>query len=147
MGTGNSTADNFAQGGIASAIDRETGTLDVAISIDKKKRSHEHEVHPDTGARITGRQVPFWSEAIDMAIDAHAQIGEIPCIGWDVAVLESGPALIEGNWSPCIKLLQVSTRTPVLLTEFARTYAAWLDEPQCAFEDQWLFERRKWSPL
>lgn len=145
METGKSSADNFAQGGIASAVDYETGVLDVAISNDKQNCTYEHEVHPDTGARITGRQVPFWREAINMAVDAHSRLGDIPCVGWDVAVLQSGPALVEGNWAPCIKFLQVTTRTPVLMTEFAGAYGAWLNEPGYAFDDRWLFERRQWS--
>lgn len=147
MGTGQSTVDNFSQGGIASAIDCETGTLDAAISLDKQNLIFEHEVHPDTGAPIAGRQLPFWREAIDMALNAHSRLGDVPCVGWDVALLESGPVLVEGNWQPSVELLQMPTRTPILMTEFARTFAAWLNEPGCSFDDSWLYDHRHWSPL
>lgn len=146
MGTGKSNADNFSQGGIAASIDFETGTLGVAISLDEQNRTCEHEFHPDTGALIAGRELPGWQEAVALALNAHSRIGDIPCVGWDVALLESGPILLEGNWNPGIKLLQLATRTPLLVTAFARTYAAWLAEPDCVFDDRWIVEHMHWGP-
>lgn len=148
MGTGKSTADNFAQGGIASAVDAETGVTGEARRLDKKQRTYTYDTHPDTNARITGFQVPLWQESIELALEAHARLGEIACVGWDVAVLEDGPVLLEGNWNPCTKLLQVATQTPLLSTEFATCYAAWLDEPECAaIDDRQLVEHQRWRPL
>ncbi|HEX5580251.1 MAG TPA: sugar-transfer associated ATP-grasp domain-containing protein, partial [Gemmatimonadaceae bacterium] len=147
MGTGASTADNFAQGGIASPVDAATGTLGDARRIDKQQRTHAYRAHPDTGAAITGYRVPFWEESVRLALDAHTRLGAIPCVGWDVAVLDDGPVLLEGNWNACTKLLQVATQTPLLATEFADTFAAWLDEPECAVDDRWLVEHARWSPV
>lgn len=147
MGTGNSTADNFAQGGIASAIDAETGVIGEARRIDKQHRTHVYQEHPDTGVHFAGYQVPFWEESVRLALEAHTRLGPIACVGWDVAVLEDGPVLIEGNWNPCTKLLQVATQTPLLTTEFAGTYAAWLAEPECSVDDHWLVEQTGWKPV
>jgi len=74
-------------------------------------------------------------------------LGDIVCVGWDVAVLESGPVLLEGNWNPCEKLAQVATQTPLLATEFAGAYAAWLDSPACALDDRELLAQLRWSPV
>jgi putative polysaccharide biosynthesis protein len=147
MGTGKATADNFAQGGIASPIDAETGVIGDALGIDKQHRTHVYHSHPDTDVEFAGYEVPFWKESVQLALDAHARLGQIACVGWDVAVLEDGPALIEGNWNPCTKLLQVATQVPLLTTEFAATYAAWLTEPECAVDDGWLVEQKDWQPV
>lgn len=147
MGTGDATADNFAQGGIASAIDADTGVIGVARRIDEQYRTHVYQAHPDTGVPFAGYRVPFWSESVRLALDAHARLGQIACVGWDVAVLEDGPVLIEGNWNPCTKLLQVATQVPLLTTEFAGTYTAWLAEPECCVDDRWLVEQERWQPV
>lgn len=147
MGTGNSTADNFAQGGIASAVDAETGVIGEARRIDKQHRLFVYETHPDTGATISGFEVPMWDESVRLALDAHARLGPIACVGWDVAVLEDGPVLLEGNWNPCTKLLQVATETPLLATDFAATYDAWLAQPECAIDDRSLIELSRWAPV
>lgn len=147
MGTGSSTADNFAQGGIASAIDADTGVIGEARRLDKQHRTHVHRTHPDSGATIPGFRVPFWEESVRLAVDAHTRLGSVPCVGWDVAVLEDGPVLLEGNWNPCTKLLQVATQTPLLTTEFAGTFAAWLAEPECSLKDEALVGEGRWAPI
>lgn len=147
MGTGSATADNFAQGGIASVADPDTGVVGAARRVDKEHRTFVYQTHPDTGAAIAGSRVPLWPEVVRLALDAHARLGPIPCVGWDVAVLEGGPVLLEGNWNPCTKLTQVATQTPLLATEFADTYAAWLDEPACAFDDRYLVGQVNWGPV
>jgi hypothetical protein len=119
MGTGRATADNFALGGIAAPIDAETGELGDARGLDANGLPHLHRVHPDTGVAIAGTHVPFWRESIELALHAHAVLGDLPVVGWDVAVTPDGPVLVEGNWNPCIKLLQVATQTPVLATTLA----------------------------
>jgi hypothetical protein len=147
MGTGDSTADNFAQGGIASAIDADTGVIGEARRIDEQHCTHVYQSHPDTGVPFAGYKVPFWNESVRLALDAHARLGTIACVGWDVAVLDDGPVLIEGNWNPCTKLLQVATQVPLLTTEFASTYVAWLDEPECSVDDRWLVKQEHWEPV
>lgn len=147
MGTGNATADNFAQGGIASFVDAETGVVGEARRVDKQHRTYVYQTHPDTDATIAGYQIPLWHESVRLALDAHARLGDVPAVGWDVAVLEDGPVLLEGNWNPCVKLLQVATQTPLLATEFAGAYAAWLDTPACAMDDHSLVGYERWSPV
>lgn len=147
MGTGESTADNFAQGGIASAVDHSTGVAGPARRLDAMQRVHAYDAHPDTGARIAGFRVPEWEAAIALALEAHRRIGRLACVGWDVAVLADGPVLLEGNWNPCTKLLQVATQVPLLSTAFADVFGEWLQEPECRVDDRWLVEHAHWSPV
>lgn len=146
MGTGAATADNFAQGGIASPVDASNGIAGPARRVDEFYRTHVFESHPDTGVPITGATVPLWNDAIRLALAAHDLLGPIACVGWDVAVLEDGPVLLEGNWNPCTKLLQVATQTPLLSTDFTSTFDAWLDSPECGIASERAGDADDWSP-
>ena len=57
--------------------------------------------HPDSGAKITGVQIPNMKEMMDFVRDAHLRlIPHVPLCGWDVALTEdSGMLLLEGNFS------------------------------------------------
>jgi hypothetical protein len=147
MGTGNSSADNFAQGGIASPVDLETGVLDVARGVDADHRTTEHAVHPDTGCPIAGVHVPCWDEVQRLALEAHERLGDLAVVGWDVAVLPDGPVLLEGNWNPCMKLLQVATQVPLFATELATCQLAWLDRLESRIDAKWLADHRHWYPV
>lgn len=59
MATGNAPADNFARGGIASPIDEKSGRLGKAVSKSPLKSLMPISVHPDTGKRMEGFQLPF----------------------------------------------------------------------------------------
>lgn len=51
-------------------------------------------------------QMPFWPEAMSMVLRAQALFAPLKTIGWDVAITDDGPILIEGNsyWDPYIRL-------------------------------------------
>jgi hypothetical protein len=138
MGTGDATADNFAQGGIAAPIDYRTGVLGEARGVDARDLAHAYSTHPDTGTSIVGTRIPFWRESIDLALRAHAALGDVPVVGWDIAVTPGGPVLVEGNWNPCIKLFQVATQTPLLATALAPLLLERLRAPLRAHDDRWL---------
>lgn len=57
--------------------------------------------HPDSGASITGVQVPNMTEMMDFVRDAHLRlIPHVPLCGWDVALTAEGEMLLlEGNFS------------------------------------------------
>lgn len=60
-----------------------------------------YEVHPDTGRKISGMQVPRWQEAVDFVIAAHKAAPEgLILVGWDVCICEEEMYLIEVNCSP-----------------------------------------------
>ena len=90
---------NFSRGAIAATIDLESGELGPAQSRDVAELLHgvAYERHPETGGRIAGVRLPRWDETIKVALSAHEQFSEFQSIGWDVAITEEGPVLIEGN--------------------------------------------------
>jgi hypothetical protein len=103
--------DNIHAGGIAAAVDLETGRLGRATDLGVRVDSAWHARHPVTGAPIEGRILPHWPEAVALVKRAHDMIGDRVAVGWDVAILEDGPCLIEGNGKPDVDLIQRPHRT------------------------------------
>jgi hypothetical protein len=100
------SVDNIHAGGIAAPIDLKTGRLGRATDLGLRVTSRWHERHPATGAPILGRELPHWPAAIDLCCRAHDAIGDRVVVGWDVAILEDGPCLVEGNGKPDVDLIQ-----------------------------------------
>lgn len=103
--------DNIHAGGIAAAVDLATGKLGRATDLGVRVDSAWHARHPVTGAPIEGRVLPCWPEALELVTRAHDVIGDRIVVGWDVAILEDGPCLIEGNGKPDVDLIQRPHRT------------------------------------
>lgn len=147
MGVGGAVADNYARGGIVSPIDLATGELGPAVRFDETRYDFTtFSAHPDTGASIAGVRLPRMAEALQMARRAHDLLGELPCIGWDVAPLEHGPVLLEGNWNPCVKIAQLPGGVPLAETEFVACLNAQLR--QCFPAPDWSAMRplAHWNP-
>ncbi len=92
-----SKLDNFSAGNLAADIEIDTGRI-LHGGIRKLSACDSyHKTHPITGAKIKDEIIPFWNEVIDLVRNAARIIPEVRSIGWDVAILENGPILIEGN--------------------------------------------------
>lgn len=102
----NSTVDNLHAGGIAANVDLGTGKLSRATNLGSDARLGWLSVHPDTGAQIEGRTLPLWREVKKLAIAAHREFDDRVVIGWDIAILEDGPVVVEGNGNPDMDILQ-----------------------------------------
>jgi hypothetical protein len=105
-----SPVDNFHAGGIAAPVDLETGRLGRATDIGLRADSRWHETHPTTGAQILGRELPHWQAVLDVVRRAHDAIGDRVVVGWDVAILEDGACLVEGNGKPDLDIVQRTHR-------------------------------------
>lgn len=91
---GNGAAvDNFASGGMYTML----GTDGVALYPAVNKNGEVFKTHPVSGKTIAGFKVPFFTETIDMLTKAADRIPTVPYVGWDVAITETGPIIIEGN--------------------------------------------------
>lgn len=117
MQTGNSVADNFAAGGIASPVCLETGELGVATSREVMGDSIVR--HPSTGVVIEGIRLPYWPEALAAVKSAHAIFSQSKLLGWDVGFCESGPVILEANRNLDIVLSQKPGSRPIGSTRFA----------------------------
>lgn len=100
--------DNMKAGGLIAPVDLDSGALGVAC---QGYGGGDHVVHPVTGAAIAGRTLPHWTEAAALTRRAHgAAFGEYGLIGWDIALTQPGPVLIEGNGKPGVLMPQRAAR-------------------------------------
>lgn len=96
--------DNLSSGGIGVGI-KDDGTL-MAYGHYESPFKEKVLLHPDTKINFAGFQVPFFKEAIELALEAHSCIKEIPTIGWDIAITPVEPVLIEANYDWGLMLMQ-----------------------------------------
>ena len=113
MATGATAADNFALGGIAAPIDLQDGSLGVAVDKDSLDHGRFYSRHPDSDSEIAGRHIPHWPKVKQLAVAAHQVFETVPSVGWDVAVTDEGPVLLEGNAIWCTELAQISHQMPL----------------------------------
>ena len=123
---GNTVVDNFHAGGILAKVDIRTGVLgratDGAMALGPGTGWCER--HPQTGGQILGRQLPLWPQVLDLVRRAHATaFADQVVIGWDVAILDDGPRLVEGNKGPDLDLVQRSHGEPLGNTRFGELLA------------------------
>jgi putative polysaccharide biosynthesis protein len=122
----NTVVDNFHAGGILAKVDIGTGVLgratDGAMALGPGTGWCER--HPDTGGQILGRRLPLWPQVLDLARRAHATaFADHVVIGWDIAILDDGPRLVEGNKGPDLDLVQRSHGEPLGNTRFGELLA------------------------
>lgn len=91
-----SFVDNRATGGLGVGINLNNGTL-MKYGFPHDKFGVKHSEHPYSHVRFEGFQLPFWTETIQLVKKAHKQFYELQSIGWDVAITNRGPVLLEGN--------------------------------------------------
>ena len=101
--------DNLAGGGVTAPVDSETGVVKSAAC---DKNYNKFDYHPSTNEKITGLQIPHWDKVIEMCKKAALVTPEIRYSGWDVAIREDGPVIIEGNYMPDYNFIQYPAHTP-----------------------------------
>ena len=90
--------DNISSGGCQVGIDLETGKLKknghFAIRTNGFKLLTEH---PVTKTVFENFSIPLFRQAKELVINTASFMPDLRLIGWDVAIGESEPILIEGN--------------------------------------------------
>ena len=102
IGNGINPVDNFHSGGMFSYFD-ENGVIN---NIAADRQCTIFTKHPTTGVDIVGFKIPYYKEAIELVKKAAKVVPEIGYIGFDVAISEDGPLLIEGNELPGYDIYQ-----------------------------------------
>ena len=94
-GGGGAEVDNYHSGGVGYPIDPEMGYICAA---GKNISGEEFLVHPGTGRKMIGLEIPNWKELLEFVFSAAKHLPEARFIAWDVAVLEDGFEMIEANY-------------------------------------------------
>ena len=92
FGRGNSIVDNGGAGGILATLD-ENGKIKAAADEDGISYTRLD----DIGLDIIGWQVPCWQEAIDFAKQLATVVPSNRYTGWDLALMDNGWCMVEGN--------------------------------------------------
>jgi hypothetical protein len=106
VGTGSNRVDNWAVGGLAIGIDVENESLHK-YGFYKPGYGTKALEHPNSGIVFDGYKIPFLQQAIEQAKNLHSFLPGVHSIGWDIAIGENGPIIIEGNDNWEISLVQI----------------------------------------
>lgn len=103
-GIGDTIIDNYHAGGVMYPINNQYGRIEESGLSDSL--GDNIFIHPGTNYFMLGREIPFLREAFLMVQDAAGTIPQTRFVGWDVAILDTGPELIEGNTRPGADLME-----------------------------------------
>lgn len=96
--------DNFSSGGMYTFVD-DTGTV-IVKAIDQADNIFEE--HPISKTKFIGFKVPMFDKAVELVKECAKVVPEVAYVGWDVAIAEDGPEIIEGNAYPGIFQIKAS---------------------------------------
>jgi len=106
LGIGGGVTDNFGDGADGNGY-AEVRAKDGRMGPLRMARPDgcgfvELQAVPGTGAPIEGLCVPFWQQARELAFRASRHFLPSRSIGWDIAITDRGPVLVEANrcWAP-----------------------------------------------
>jgi hypothetical protein len=112
---GSNPHDNFAggsTGNLIAKVDCATGTLGPAYGRRDSRYSRlleRFDSNPDTGQPIAGVRIPGWLQVRATAEQAALCFSRLPVLGWDIALAEHGPVIVEANSNPDIIGSQVAS--------------------------------------
>lgn len=96
VGVNGTFVASAALDGFDAEIDPETG---VVITDGYQENGSVYQVHPNTGIRIKGLQIPKWNELIELVDELMKKLPEYGYIGWDLVLTPKGWCVMEGNYS------------------------------------------------
>ncbi len=103
MGMGSAAVDNISSGGMYSPLSAE-GVITAPAFCDKTGETYG--VHPASGTKLVGYQIPKFEEAKALVLKTALRIPDVRYVGWDVAISQGGPVLVEGNTIPSYDMCQ-----------------------------------------
>lgn len=105
----NSAVDNLGAGNIAAPVNVVSGVVSgPAIYSDITKPDITE--HPISGVDILNLKLPYWPKVLKIVKQAALVNINNRSVGWDVAITENGPELIEGNHNWCKLLWQLPAK-------------------------------------
>lgn len=103
VGSATADVDNFHNGGVGYPLDLHTGVV-YKQGVDLKGNTHTY--HPSSGTLMLGFKIPNWQNLKGFVLNAARKFPQSRYIAWDVAVLEDGFEMVEGNYNGDPGLLQ-----------------------------------------
>lgn len=113
MGTKGGITNNAHNGGIMCHIDLEGGFITGPARNPEGVNSY---YHPDSHLVLPGFKIPMWDKVKEFALALSNEEPKAKYIGWDIAIREDGPVVIEGNTRPghCTQACDMVGRWPLI---------------------------------
>jgi hypothetical protein len=102
----NRVVDNLHAGGIVAGIDIKSGMVGPATNLGDDVKLGWLDRHPDSGAKISGRSLPYWNDLGTFVERAHTAFADRVLIGWDIAATKDGLVVVEANGAPDLDIMQ-----------------------------------------
>lgn len=106
VGHGGAIVDNGSSGGFFVSVDIDEWMLNGNGKTYLKSGAKTFRYHPDSHKELNGFQLPFLGDTHKLVIGAAKLFSE-KFIGWDVALTEKGPVIVEANGGPHVIMLQM----------------------------------------
>lgn len=138
---GGAVADNFWRGNLLAAIDIETGAVTRVIK-GKGPELTEVTEHPDTGETLVGAVVPHFEALRELVVRYAAIAPKVRFQGWDVAICEQGPVVLELNTGSAFDIVQLPHGTGLLDADFDAfiTWAKGVNETPTKGLEAWFWK-------
>ncbi len=96
-----------------AAIDVSSGVLGPMTGDWPTTCTNWYARHPITGAPVMGRRFEQWQSLCDLALRAHRGFASHVVIGWDIALTDCGPVILEGNSNMDVSFIQRGYRQAI----------------------------------
>ena len=98
IGSPGRCVDNAGEGGnVDACIDVETGEIKDAVLFNGWRKTIEIDKHPDSGVQLNGVVVDNWQSIKEEVKRFQQAFPYCKAAGWDIAITEDGPVVIEVN--------------------------------------------------
>ncbi len=98
IGRKGNCVDNAGNGGnIDAAVDHKTGRVYYAIQFGGWRNSKDIDLHPDNGRQLNGVCIENWDSITQFVIRCQQAFPYCKAAGWDIAITDEGPVVIEVN--------------------------------------------------
>ncbi len=98
MGRKGRWVDNIGKGGnVIANVNKETGRFENIVSFVNYKSFSPLTHHPDSGVDLENFRIEDWDGVKKQVFDFHRKLSWLKAIGWDVAITDKGPVIIEIN--------------------------------------------------
>ncbi|WP_195839134.1 sugar-transfer associated ATP-grasp domain-containing protein [Anaerosalibacter bizertensis] len=106
FGIGKKNVSNNSSGGIFIPVDLNEGKLIGEAVQYLEYGGLQCTNHPNSGVEFDGFKVPFFEESLKI-IEKAVEYLPIKLSGWDIAITEDGPCIIEGNSFPSMASMDI----------------------------------------
>lgn len=98
IGRSGAFVDNAGSGGnIDACVDIKTGEINKVVEFNGFRNTKKIDFHPNTGVRLEGTIIENWEEIKSKVVSFQKAFPFVKAAGWDIAITDNGPVVIEVN--------------------------------------------------